>query len=366
MVNRKKKKEEKTPQKLDMPIKPATTTEILKDKEGKPTGLETPKGVFLGLSRSDIREQVRSGGLGTTAPAITPEQKSEIAAERQIREQGLEVPAFEESLLQKQFASEGGFQELEGRTERVEEKIAEAGLAVPVKIADVITEGISLITGEEYQPGTAADLAETEFGKSLGFGIATLSGVALVAGMSGLVASTISTVTTSLASGLGVSKGALLGGGLVGGGILTGLNTNLVVDKILGREEASELQSSINTIGEMSTTIVGTYNAGGYGSSPARALSELNSLDEDLRIVEYKLQQAALLDPRVRQSGQYIDILADVQDQRRVIQEGRADILSRTPGFTPELIVYYSDLLKEINDRERQKLINKGVLRETL
>ncbi len=85
-----------------------------------------------------------------------------------------------------------------------------------------------------------------------------------------------------------------------------------------------------------------------------------------MNIAHSKLQQAVILDQRVRQSGQYLDIIADIQDQRDVITERRAIILSTIPGFDAARIAEEMAKMKAIEEGKREELIELGAIRETL
>lgn len=281
----------------------------------------------------------------------------------QQEEQGLQP-----SLIEQQFEAEGGFQQLEGRGERAAEGIASVGLIPSTAAFNLISDDLNQLTGGRLDIGRlkASEFAETTAGKALGITTAGVAAAGLSVAAVGMIGGAVASVTASLATSLGVSKGAIAAGGAIGAAALTGLNADIVIDKVLNRQNAQDIQSSVNTIGEMSSTITGTYQNGGYGNNPAEPLARLNQLESDLRIVEYKLQQAAVLDPRVRQSGEYIDILADIQDQRAVIQEGRATILTTTPGFNPTEIANIVGELEAIERGDREELIERGVLRTSL
>lgn len=343
---------------------------VFRDQEGRISGFTDPRSgkTFLGASEKDVQalENKLSAQVGGVPVIENPARKQQQADEQQLQESLLNIPEAEQSLLQQQFEAEGGFQEIEGRGERAAEGVAGLGLQPAVALGNLITSGLEQITGKKYGRSNAAELAETDFGKVLGVTTAAAGTAALIGGVASVAGGAIAATTAKLAASLGVSEGVLVGAGALGLSAVTGLNVDLIIDKLLDRKETQEIQSSVNTIGEMSSTIVGTYRSGGYGNNPANALSQLNSLDEDLRIVESQLQQAVILDGRVRQSGEYIDILADIQDQRSVIQEGRADILAETPSFDAATIAEYMEIFRLIEEDKREELIKRGFLKRTI
>jgi len=347
---------------------PPTQPAMLRDAEtGRITGVILPDGrEFPNIGSKEARALAENWIKKHALPAGAVEAKEsfkipELISMEEIKKAEAELPPSE---LQKQVIAEGGLEKLEGRAERFAEKGAKVGLLPAVGIGNLITAGIEKITGKKYGRTTAAELAETPAGKALG--LSTLGiGTALLGFTAGpTISSWVGIQSARLAASLGVSKGAVLGVGVLGIGAVTGLKTDIIIDIILDREEASELQSSVNTIGQRAPTIFGTVQSGGISKS--QGLAELNKLEDDLNIVEMRLQQAVLLDPRVRQSGQYIDILQDINDQREVIRENRADILASIPEYNPSQIAVLLEEIQKQSEAERQELINKGFLKETL
>ncbi len=70
--------------------------------------------------------------------------------------------------------------------------------------------------------------------------------------------------------------------------------------------------------------------------------------------------------PAVKRSGQYYDVLADIQDQRKTIREARADVLEQTQQFDPTQIAFLIGEMEAIQGKRRRKKIEKGILRETI
>jgi len=343
---------------------PATkgTPEVFRDvKTRKVSGVELPDGrIFMGLSPEEAEEIIQRETKKLKTPEGAREVGSRLGTERLGRgvigaaEQA--EAQLEPTSIEKQFESEGGFQELEGRQERAIEKIAEIGLTPSVMIG----EGIEKLTGKELSNKTAADMAETDFGKALGVTIATVSGTALIAALAPVIASTMAFISTKIGTSIGTTTLGVVGTSA----FLGDISPSTLTDRLLDRKKVNEIQSSVNTVGQMGSTLMGTHAAGGI--TTPKALAELNQLDKDLEIVEYQLQQASILDPAVKRSGQYYDVLADIQDQRSTIREARADVLEQTQQFDPTQIAFLIGEMEAIQGKRRRKKIEKGILRETI
>ena len=314
----------------------------------------------MGLSPEEAEEIIQRETKKLKTPEGAREVGSRLATERLGRgvigaaEQA--EAQLEPTSIEKQFESEGGFQELEGRQERAIEKIAEIGLTPSVMIG----EGIEKLTGKELSNKTAADMAETDFGKALGVTIATAGGIALVAAIAPVITSTMAFIKANVLTTVGSQFAAGVGGGILFGN----LGVEPLTDRLLDRKKVNEIQSSLNTIGQMSSTLMGTHAAGGIATP--KALAELNQLDANLEIVEYQIQQATILDPAVKRSGQYYDVLADIQDQRKTIREARADVFEQTQQFDPTQIAFLIGEMEAIQGKRRRRKIEKGILRETI
>lgn len=196
------------------------------------------------------------------------------------------------------------------------------------------------------------DLPQIRAVQALGIGVALVG------------AAVIGVMAAPLAGTAAIAVGAAVGGGLGVASIISGTSVSDVVNKVLGRETAQDLQSSINTIGQMASTIVGTQQAGGIDRG--KAIAELKQLDDMLLIVEHKIQKSSILDPSVKISGQYVDILTDIADQRTTIREGAADVISTVPTYDPVSIQAYTKQFEDIGIAKRKQLIEQGILKETL
>lgn len=227
----------------------------------------------------------------------------EVFGETLEREQQKQIPLSE---LQKQFYADGGFEALEG------------------------------------------DLPEIRAAQALGMGVA-IAGAAVIGILTGGV-------------GLGVLGAVAVGGGLTSA--ISGYGAGDMINRVLGRETSQDLQSSINTIGQMASTISGTHRAGGI--SKGQAIAELKQLDDMLLIVEHKIQKASILDPTVKISGQYVDILTDLADQRSTIREGVADVLEAEQSYDPQALQSFVAQIEQDGISKRQLLIDQGYLKGTL
>lgn len=355
--------------------KPTITQEgkfiVRETRDGRDVKTERVKGSL------EHEERKRRAGVSTPGgrvakalPGFQQEQDQRGIAEIQARQQQPELisqvaeaeAGLAPTTLQEQFAEGGGFQEQEGVGERFVERGAELGLAIPAGAANLISSGLKSTTGIDIGKIKAADLAETGLGKTLGISI----GVAAAAGLWVAAGAAITAGVAATIAKIAVSGGAkaVAGAVAVGGLGALGFSKDAIVDVVLKREKSNELQSSVNTVGEMSTTISGTYKAGGI--SKVQALAELNQLENMLTIIESKLQQAAILDPEVKRSGQLVDIQADIIDQRSVLREARADILAADPQYNPAQIMALLEVMQLIEKGKRDELVKKGAIGTTI
>jgi len=312
-------------------------------------------------TNAQIQQANRDRGIFTQedlqARGLTEDQFLE-----QVRreEQGLDPTQIEQ-----QFESEGGFQELpSGRIERVAQRGAELGLAVPITLGNQFTKLIEKVSGREFGRTDIEEIAKTPEGQLLGLSITALASATLLTATATAVTGFVSGVIGNVATSLGVSKGAIAGGLLIGAGTITGFKSDDVVNKILDRKQASEIQSSVNTLGMMGTSVEGIVNSGGI--TKTEGLARINQLQRNINIVESEIQQAVILDPRVRVSGQLTDITADLQDQKLVLEESRAGIIASVPEFNIVQITSILARMQEIEKGRRQELIEQGAIKEVI
>ena len=310
-----------------------------------------------------------SGEFGRNEAYNAQVLANQQAVEQQVSQEKItqERENLSPSLTEQQFASEGGYSELQTTGEVLAERgdqvltgAAKVGLTASANAANTITAGLEFLSGGKIQGGrtSAAEMAETTFGKILGASITGVAAALLVATTGTAIAGYIGKGTAALSSSLGISPGFLA----TGAAVFTGFKTDVVVDKILGRKSASEIISGITTVGQRTPTIVGTYQSGGYGNNPSLALAHITKIEDDFNILEHEIQQASILDPRVKQSGEYLNILQDIEDQREIIQESRTTILNTVPQYDPNQIAL---ILSEINaesGKKRGKLVDQGFI----
>lgn len=277
--------------------------------------------------RKEEQTQEFIGGVATEAGQLTPEG---LTAEM-IDEQGNII-----------------LPEVEGKFERAVEAVATAGLTPAVTGGNLISSAIGAITGEEFKPTKASELAETPAGKALG--VTTVG-----AAVAGLGVAFLGKAAALAANVLGKGTGGF-GAGFAGGvaSDIAGEGVSGMIDRILGRESSTELQGAVNTIGQMAPTYTGMVEGGGI--SPEKAIAQLRALQTELTIVEGRLKQAEALDPRVRTSGQYVDIMTDVRDQRGVIEEQMIKVLNTNPQYNPDQIASIFEELQQIELEHRARI----------
>ena len=356
-AQKKKKEEEKKKKRPTLSGKPEV---FRQEKTGRPSGVVLPSGrTFLGLGPDDIQDVLGQQRQRTELPEGTAEIRG---TERQdiVQQTQQEQSLLEPTGLETQFESEGGFQELESRGERVIERVAEIGL----KPSEFIAKGISKLTGIELEFDSAAELAETNLGKVLGVTSAAVGAAVLTASAGPAAFAATNGVLGKLAISLGASKGAVLVGGLFILSSVTGLNSEIIVDKILDRNSAQEIQSAVNTLGEVSSEMEGLVASNGLTGS--QGLARIQQMRNMTNIIEHKLQQAVILDPEVQQSGQYVDILNDLFDVRASFEGAEATILNSIPEFNPAKVATSLERLRNLQKEKRQELIEQGAIREVL
>jgi len=127
-----------------------------------------------------------------------------------------------------------------------------------------------------------------------------------------------------------------------------GLSVENFIDALTNREKANELESSMGKLGETFSAIRGVVDA--EGITPQKGLAMLNQQEENVLIIESRIRQAANLDPRIKTTGEYTNILAEVAKTKIELTEARADILARareTQGFD----VFQTQLMLEELER---------------
>lgn len=136
------------------------------------------------------------------------------------------------------------------------------------------------------------------------------------------------------------------GYGLVGGINVLGLKVDNFKRLLTGEEDAEQLQSGLGKIGTIASTLEGIKQAG--GDSVATSVARLNSLEQDLNIIEGRIKQAINTDPEIRVSGKYVDVLVDLQDQRTSVEEARAKVIQEEAIFDPVTLQILNKKFKEL------------------
>jgi len=296
---------------------------------------------------------------GQITPAVQRALDKTFPSESRSNELLEQIPLEQEQLPiteQEKQVDIASLTDPETRAEAATDFAANIGLVPIAKIAGAITEGLDALgivdLPDDFEPLTAAELADKPFGKAIGITTAAAGTTALIAGASVVLGGYVATATAGLASALGVSKGAILAAGGIGASVLTGFNQDLIVDKILDREEAQEIQGAINTMGQRAPTIAGLVEA---GFPAAEGLARLNLIERDLNILAARAKQATIKDERILQSGQYADIMGDVIDQREIIEENRLKILNTIPELNPTALVTLIKKMQLEQDEQRKQ-----------
>lgn len=311
------------------------------------------------------------------------EQRQQLVNEAmQEYEQALQET--DPTAIEQEFEAGGGFQELEPKVEKGKQTIvewtAEQGLKVPIGISNLIEDGFTKLTGiETKRGGTAEELSKTTFGKVLGLstvGVLAVQGGASVAAMAGATAGGgVGGILASLGGKISAISGKV---GVVGGlglyaagdiGIsfisdLYNIETDLVVDKILEREGAEEVQGQINTQGQRASTITGLVESNTI--STEQGLARIDQLESSLNILRHKAQKAAIADERVLVSDKYGDIIGDLEDQMDTLEEQRGKILAADPRYDPNTAALIMQQIKEQQEKDLQYLRSKGYTVENL
>jgi hypothetical protein len=363
----------------------AGSSSIIRDESGRPSGVISPSGKeIIGRTPEQVRALLEGFnsrvGSGTTLEATDVgnlQQEAEkrgvsteaFLAELQRQEQGLEPSQF-----QKQFESEGGYQEFETRADRLKERAGQAldigatiGLQPARLTAEGIRQGFKSITGKEMpELMKTADLVDTPFGKALGLTTLGLGSVMLGASVGVVAASAASTATAYLASSLGISKGLLIAGGLTGAGLLSGLKPSDIPDLILNRENLNEVKAGLEKYSSTGTDIAAIY-AGTSLQTKMEGLAKLNQLEESINIIEHKGQQAVILDPSMKTKSEYSnDFIPELEDAKNAIHDAREALLSDAEELTPEEKAFFLNRIKEREKEQREELKTKGFIKETI
>ena len=309
-------KSEKEPEKEPEPTKltPAQKHKAMQERSVITTDAQ---GNEIIQTRVDVEREiaVQKGGPGARElietqkqeTIVNLEEKEEFEEAVRLAEEGLPLSSKQEQLLR-----QGGPQEPQGMMERLGTRAADFVEPAGEKIISKVPGLRNLLSGMSEEE---MDNLEVGVGGVAVLGLTILTGVGVAYGVG------------TILSGLGVSKGGMI----LGVTVLTGLSTDKIVDMALGRADTSQIQSSINTAAQVTPTIVGLVESGGL--TAAQGIAEINRLERDVDILEMEIQQAIILDPSIRTSGELNDILMDIIDARNIFRESRASIISSQPQF---------------------------------
>lgn len=315
-------------------------------------------------NRAEARGLVRAEEIGLNAEREKTEVSTQLSDPDSIAAQ-LNAAAQERELtsVEKQFLAQGGFQPLETRTERASERVAEFGLKIP----EVVAKEISRRTGIPLAFKNAEELSETPLGKVLGITIAALTTTMIGASVLPSVGAGVAAASSKIGAALGLKSGTVLTGGVIGVTAFTGLQAGDYVDVFLKRENLEDIQGGLSEYGEMGSDIAALYQGTSF-ENRLKGIAKIEQMLDVIDIMEYKGQQAALLDPQLLTNGEYsVDFVSDLENKRAALIDSAEAILG---GEGTELTADDKlRVLEQLEDRRkdrRQELIEAGFLKEVL
>lgn len=113
-------------------------------------------------------------------------------------------------------------------------------------------------------------------------------------------------------------------------------------------DQTSEKQQAVNTLGQITSTIVGESKTG--AGDYQKGLQELYSLRQAVLELESSIKTAGISSQTIKYDGRIYDLNADIYDQLRTIDEGIADLQEfALQGDFPELTPQeQQDILREL------------------
>ena len=351
----------KTQLPVSVPISDLPRESIMKATEGGilvrtgtdiPSGIELPSKegepprIFLGLTPAEITQIQEAEGIDL--PIITegtPISKAKEAIEEAPEEFGLlpagtEIPEVEGIEVTGNIVTTG---EYSPREKRLIEKwrkqltpsmVDETGQPLPTLFlsdeevlrqagiqgsaqAKILLAGASVATG-------LGNIGKVGRGWKIGKDLFTNSKKAVQIGTSVKNTAQVATLLSKMKS-IGATILAVYGGVK-----LIGLPFDILNRKV------DEQQQAINTLGQITSTIVGDSKTGRGDFS--KGLAELRHIKQALLNVESEIKQGSLKEAQLKFSGATYDIDADIYDQLATIDEGIRDLQSfAITGRFPEL-----------------------------
>jgi len=307
-----------------------------------PRLLEPESGAFSARRAAEI-----AAGLTGLDPSVFLEKleaaeagldPSQLQQELMEKEGGVIAPELVKSRVEAVIGKP------EGRPDAVEALIGEGSVARSMINKDFI-EGLS-----EEERDMMANLVAIAGGG----GVAIAGSVAAGVAFKGLIGNAYAKLVTVLGAKAPLAA-KVAKGTITAGAVIIGLNLDEITDAIIGREDATELQGAINTVGQMAPTISGIVDSGGM--TRAEGIARVNSLETDLWILEARIQQASILDPRVEVSGQYVDVMMDIADQQSVIEEIKAKIISGSGDFGESMTAMLLQQIKESQQKKKEEFL---------
>ena len=109
------------------------------------------------------------------------------------------------------------------------------------------------------------------------------------------------------------------------GGDLIGLDANQITDILTSPEDASQLESALGKLGETFSGIRGL--ADNDSLEPTRVLALLNQQEDNINILNQRITRAVNENPELKTTGEYVNILTELDKTRIELTEARGDVL---------------------------------------
>lgn len=306
--------------------------EIFRDEFGEATGqVQFPGGrTFLGLNKLDAQKIAQSRHL---KPESLEKAERFRAAEGAIQEVGRE-------------------QTLAGQVEERDAELAEQERAKQSREELFRNTGL---TEEEFLEGMQSGAA----------GSVTASDITDISmfGVGGLITSSVKNAAARMTlkkAGKGYlnkgfkevknSVGKLVGVGLLGT-VAGGVSSVIASDILTGG--ASDTQAALNTVGDLGTEVIDSVRNGMTTISQGR--EDIETLEQELALLETKLQQEGIQRFVLSKSGQLVDIRQDINERKLKLRNAKNDLLTiqiEEPDVV-ELGLFVNELRKKYGAKRR-------------
>lgn len=276
-------------------------------------GVETPRGSVeaskLRRLRQQQLEQARAGTFGA-GQAETPEQIQQL--------QEGETERFLQQVQQERGQLQPSLSDIEGTLETRETSGNFLGELAGGSF-DILSKLQDNIMGQGIQKDVMNSIAST-----FGMGESEIKQASMTGGddIKQLVKSATQQKTQEKINEVSGRIMRSIGGV---GGELIGANIDDVTDIITNPEDANELESRIGKKAEALTAITGTVESGGL--RPTQGLAQIDKEEDELNILLTKVRTAGVLNPEIKQTGKYGNIIEEIQKTKRELKEERAKII---------------------------------------